>query len=130
MLDQGNVSEGGEGTRHLGFRQSLVESLGRAMLKPGRHKLSELSIWGTLTKIFQDTYACVLKDICLSFVSSFGPEDLSGTEVTQSQPLHTKDYSLFMSNVTSGSNGVGAYSSGLSGAQGLFTWGNGVGEIC
>lgn len=126
MLVQGNVSEGGEGTRHLGFRQSLVESLGRAMLKPGRHKLSEFSILGTLTKIFQDTYACG----CLSFVSSFGPEDLSGTEVTQSQPLHTKDYSLFMSNVTSGSNGVGVYSSGLSGAQGLFTWGNGVGEIC
>lgn len=96
------------------------------MLKPGRHKLSEFSILGTLTKIFQDTYACG----CLSFVSSFGPEDLSGTEVTQSQPLHTEDYRLFMSNVTSGSNGVGAYSSGLSGAQGLFTWGNGVGEIC
>lgn len=45
----------------------------------------------------------------------------SGTEVVQSMPLHTGHYSLVMSKVTYGSNGVSMYSLGLSGIQGCFT---------
>lgn len=77
------------------------------MESPGRAILGQVDLIAQTSLLrgwhLGDVNQNLSEHICLwlSFLlSSPGPEDMSGTEVTQSQPLHTEDYSLVMSNVT------------------------------